>query len=42
MDSPDTGPPVTAIAAGSQANHGQELFAIAGVRVWHRWYWRPK
>ena len=42
MDTPGIRTPVTAIAAGSQANHEQELFVIAGGRVWHRWHWHPE
>jgi hypothetical protein len=38
-----TGPegrPVSAIDVGSEASHHQEVFAIAGGAVWHRWFWR--
>jgi len=37
------GPPagrVSAIAVGSEANHHQEIFAVADGAVWHRWWWR--
>jgi hypothetical protein len=33
------GRPVSAIVVASQANHHQEIFAVADAEVWHRW-WR--